>query len=328
MNGRGGEFGFIESLAKLASGAPEALGLKDDGAVLDLGDGQTLVIAADMVQAGVHTLADASAAQVASKALRSNLSDLAAMGAAPAFYLSTICWPGAPGEQDRTALIEALEAEQETFGIRLIGGDTIVGKGPLSISITVLGWAEGAVLRRAGAHTGDDVWVSSSIGDGWLGLGVAQGKITGLDSKDRAFLLNRYQYPEPRLKLGAQLAALAHCAVDVSDGLLADAAHLARAGHCRLCLTPSALPLSAPAQRWLAGQADQHGAREALMRGGDDYELLFTAAKKRRQQIEALGKPPGVSLTRIGSVVSGQGVALAQEGGADRVVSDAGFTHF
>ncbi len=328
MSAKSGEFGFIAALAKLADGAPQALGLQDDAAVLNLGKGRDLVIAADMVQAGVHTLANATPAQVASKALRSNLSDLAAMGAEPAFYLSTISWPGTHGADDRQALIAALSTEQETFGLRLIGGDTIVGQGLLSISITVLGWAKNGVLRRSGARIGDDVWVSGTIGDGWLGLRAAQGRLGGASRSARDFLVHRYMYPEPRLALGAKLVRLAHSALDVSDGLLADAAHLAAQGQGALRLDPEALPLSASAQHWLAGQEDQGAAREVLMRGGDDYELLFTAPVKRRPQIKALCQPLGLALSRIGSVVAGQGVMLAQRHGADRAVAAEGFTHF
>ena len=328
MSVQGGEFGFIAALSRLAARAPQSLGLQDDGAVLALADGRSLVIAADMVQAGVHTLADAPVEQVAGKALRSNLSDLAAMGASPAFYLSTISWPGPPDEASQRALIAALQAGQEAFGLTLIGGDTIVGQGPLSLSITVLGWAEGPLLRRAGARPGDDVWVSGTIGDGWLGLTVAQGRQSGLDAADQAFLVRRYEYPDPRLKLGASLPPLAHCGLDVSDGLLADAAHLAEQGEGCVCLDPLALPLSAPARRWLARQADQDAARESLMRGGDDYELLFTAPPEHRAAIEALQAPADTRLSRIGRIVPGQGVALAQADGTVRPVRAAGFTHF
>ncbi len=323
-----GEFAFIAALAKQAAHTPEALGLGDDGAVLWLGDGRKLVLVADMLQAGVHTMKGASAAQIASKALRTNLSDLAAMGAEPAFYLSTICWPGAPDEHEMSILVETLENEQKQFNLSLIGGDTICGQGPLTISMTVLGWASGPLLRRVGAQIGDDVWVSGIIGDGWLGLGVAQGNITSLDTNDADYLLGRYEYPEPRLALGKRLAPLAHCALDVSDGLIADAKHLARAGDCCLHLDYEHIPLSNAARHWLSVQNNQKTAINALMENGDDYELLFTAAVDQGQRIDEISHDLGLDLTRIGRVIKGQGVMLGTPDGAVQPAKHSGFTHF
>ncbi len=323
-----GEFAFIAALANKAATTPEALGLGEDGAVLWIGDGRKLVLVADMLQAGVHTMKDASAGQIASKALRANLSDLAAMGAEPAFYLSTICWSGAPAELEMQILSEALVKDQEKFGISLIGGDTICGQGPMAISITALGWVSGPLLRRIGAQIGDDVWVSGTIGDGWLGLGVAKGEISSLNSGDTEYLKERYEYPEPRLALGARLASVAHCALDISDGLIADATHLAGGGDCCLCLDVERIPMSAAAHHWLREQKNQAQAREALMAGGDDYELLFTAAADQRVQIAMLSKETGLELTRIGCVQKGQGVMLGKADGTLHLAGNSGFTHF
>ncbi|PHS21874.1 MAG: thiamine-phosphate kinase [Robiginitomaculum sp.] len=323
-----GEFAFIEALAKQAARTPEALGLTDDGAVLWIDGGRKLVMAADMLQAGVHTMPNASPAQIASKALRTNLSDLAAMGAKPAFYLSTISWPGAPSDDDMQSLVQALAQDQERFGIALVGGDTICGQGPFTISITVLGWAEGPLLRRTGAQKEDDIWVSGTIGDGYLGLAVAQGRACGLSNARQEHVLSRYEYPEPRLTLGQALARIAHCGLDVSDGLIADAEHLAKAGQCALVLDPLRVPLSEAGRQWIKAQTDTHGARETLMGGGDDYELLFCAPRQDREKIIALSHSLDVSLTRIGKVIVGEGVHLHKGDGIRKVAGRSGFTHF
>ena len=323
-----GEFAFIAALAAKAAKAPEALGLGDDGAVLWMGDGRKLVLVADMLQAGIHALKDASPAQIACKALRTNLSDLAAMGAQPAFYLSTLCWPKDTDEMQKQALINALAEDQKRFGLALIGGDTIGGAGPFTISITMLGWAKGPLLRRAGAQIGDDVWVSGTIGDGVLGLGVAQGTISPTKEVDARFLRRRYEYPEPRLALGHKLAPMAHGAIDISDGLIADAAHLAEAATVCLCLDPDRVPLSDAGRRWVDGQSDRDNALEHLMAGGDDYELLFVASGEHRENIETISQEIGLPLRRIGKVIAGQGVRLGKDDGPQRKSCKTGFTHF
>ncbi|MDQ7019640.1 MAG: thiamine-phosphate kinase [Robiginitomaculum sp.] len=323
-----GEFAFIAALAAKAAKTPEALGLGDDGAVLWMGDGRKLVLVADMLQAGIHALGDAAPAQIACKALRTNLSDLAAMGAQPAFYLSTLCWPKNTDAAQKQTLITALAEEQERFGISLIGGDTIGGVGPFTISITMLGWARGPLLRRAGAQVGDDIWVSGTIGDGVLGLGVAQGFISVAQEADAQFLRRRYEYPDPRLSLGIKLASLAHCAIDVSDGLIADAAHLAAAANVCLCLDPDRVPLSEAARGWLGREADRENALETLMAGGDDYELLFTVPVAERALVKEISQDIGLPLGRIGQVIAGQGVRLGKEGGPHREPRQTGFTHF
>lgn len=322
------EFAFIEALAKHVAEAPEALGLNDDGAALWFGDGRKLVVVADMLQAGVHTLSNASPDQVICKALRTNLSDIAAMGAAPAFFLCTLALPKKPEAAQIQQIVSALDKEQKHFGVSLIGGDTIGGKGPFTVSITVLGWAAGPLLRRSGAKIGDDVWVSGHIGDGWLGLQVAQQKITSLSSAHEKSVLRRYEYPEPRLKLGVALAGIAHSAIDVSDGLLGDAVHIANASGCALTIRPALVPLSVATQNWLRDENDPETSRVSLLTGGDDYELLFTAPTENVDKITGLSAALGINLCRIGKVCAGEGVLLENEAGQRHTAPKTGFTHF
>lgn len=318
-----GEFGFIRTrLAPLTRGHPAALDLSDDAAVLTPDPACQLVVASDMLVAGVHFLESDPPEVAAERALRSNLSDLAAMGAEPLGYLSSIAWPAGVMQAWRDRFVDGLASAQDAFGISLLGGDTTTGPGPLTISLTMLGQVPtGSALLRHGAQIGEDVWVSGTIGDARLGLDVARGVLPA-----NPVLLQRYQRPTPRLALGVGLRRLATACLDISDGLIADAGHIAAVSGVRLELQASQVPLSSQARSWLAGE---YGASLiALVTGGDDYELLFCAPQASRAAVQALGAQLDLALTRIGTVRDGQGVALI---GADDAVLETGaggFTHF
>ena len=316
-----GEFDFIQKrLLPLTERDPAALGLADDAAILQPGPGQDTVLACDSLVAGVHFLASDPPAVVAARVLRTNLSDLAAMGARPRAYLAAIAWPEALDADWREAFVRALHREQSRFGLTLIGGDTTSTPGPLTVSLTLVGQvATGTAIRRSGANPGDDVWVSGVIGDGVLGLFSARNGARALSDA-----LSRYQSPEPRLALGQDLRGLASAAIDVSDGLLADAGHLASASRCRLALDVDAVPVSPTATAWLSSGGDL----EALLTGGDDYELLFTAPADCRDRVGALGEAAELTLTRIGSVRRGDGVQARHRDGRLMQPLRAGFTHF
>ncbi len=319
----GGEFGFIRTrLAPLARGHPAALDLTDDAALLDPMPGSQFVVASDMLVAGVHFLATDPPEVAAERAVRSNLSDLAAMGAEPLGYLSSIAWPTGVAEAWRDGFIAGLASAQDAFGLCLLGGDTTAGPGPLTISLTMLGQLPaGAALLRRGALAGDDVWVSGTIGDAMLGLAIARG-----DLAPDPFLLERYCRPSPRLDLGIGLRGLASACLDISDGLVADAGHIAALGGIRLELQAARIPLSPQARMWL-----ETGPPDGLVRlvtGGDDYELLFCAPAAQRAEILALGERLGLVLSRIGGVTGGQGVALIDAGGVTLDAGAGGFTHF
>jgi len=215
-----GEFEFIARLLKPLAGHEAALGLADDAAILEPSPAKSLVLTKDMLVEGVHYLAGDPPGDIAAKALRVNLSDLAAMGATPVAYLMGISRNERQGLSWMEQFVEGLARDQATFGLSLIGGDTTATPGPMTISITALGEVpSGRALRRNGAQPGDVVLVSGTIGDACLGLGVARGEIEG-DAD--GFLLGRYRLPTPRLPLAPLLSRYAHAAIDVSDGLVAD----------------------------------------------------------------------------------------------------------
>jgi len=269
------EFGQIARLYRpLTRGAPEALDLLDDAAVIPSRPGFDLVVTKDAMVEGVHFLAGEAPELVARKLLRVNLSDLAAKGAQPYGYFLAVAWPKSCDWAARRRFADGLAEDGEAFDLTLLGGDTVSTTGPLTVSLTLLGWvAAGGTIRRGGGRPGDLVMVSGTIGDGFLGLGAARGEIPDQDG----YLAGRYRLPTPRLDLREALAAGASAAADVSDGLIADAGHVARASGCGLRLDLERLPLSPAAQAWLAGQGDRTAALVALASGGDDYEVVCAA---------------------------------------------------
>lgn len=288
------EFGQIAALFRpLTRGAPEALDLLDDAAVIRSRPGFDLVMTKDALVEGVHFLASDPPDLIARKLLRVNLSDLAAKGAEPYGYFLATAWSEAFGWPQRQAFAEGLRADGETYGLTLLGGDTVSTPGPLTLSVTMLGWVPaGRMVRRGGAEVGDLVLVSGTIGDGGLAWRAARGEIPDPDGVHQA----RYRLPVPRVELRDRLLAHAHAAADVSDGLIADAGHIARASGLGLRLDLDRLPLSPVVRAWLEAQPDRGQGLLALAALGDDYEIVCTAAP---DQAEDLG------LTVIGEITPG-----------------------
>ena len=301
-----------------------ALDLADDAAVLDIPAGRQLVIAADTMVEGVHYLPADPPETVGRKLLRVNLSDLAAMGAAPLGYLMATSFARGVAEDWIAGFVRGLAQDQREFGIGVLGGDTTVTPGPTCLSLTILGTvAPGAVLRRAGARAGDDVWVSGTIGDGALGLRVLQGSLAG----DAAgHLARRYRLPEPRLALGQAIAGTARAGMDVSDGLVQDLGHLCRAAGCGAVVEAATVPVSDAARALVAADP---GLLPLLLTGGDDYELLFAAAPSARAAIEAQAAAAGTPVTRIGRFVAGPPeVAVLDATGRALPLGRGGWSHF
>lgn len=327
MSGEG-EFEFIaRRLAPLSEGAPGAAGLTDDGALIDLDPGETLAVTTDTLIEGRHFPEDGDPERAARKALRVNLSDLAAMGARPFGYCLNIVWPQEGASARAEAFVRGLQADQDRFGVRLLGGDTTRGPGPWTLAVTAFGRRPaGLSLRRGGARAGDSLVVTGSIGDAALGLEILQGGEFGLSGDEAAWLIARSLTPEPRLEAIPAMGRHARAAIDVSDGLLADARHLAIESGLHLSVDLAAIPASAPAQSWLARQDDQAAARLKLATGGDDYELLL--ATQRPALLIAELAEAGLAAAEIGKFdVRRAGVTVRHDGVV--VTPDAwGFTHF
>jgi thiamine-monophosphate kinase len=316
-----GEFEFIARRLRPLATARGALALTDDAALLDPSPGQQLVLAKDAMVAGVHFLPDDPPGQIAQKLLRVNLSDLAAMGAAPIGYLLALARPREITDEWLAEFCSGFAADNAAFGVALLGGDTVSTPGPLTLSLTAIGEVpRGAALLRGGARPGDDVWVSGTLGDAALGLKVLRGELDPVEPA-RAALIERYRLPQPRLALGQALRGIASAVIDISDGLVADLGHILEVSGAGAELSADALPLSAAAR-------DLPGARDAALSGGDDYELLFTAPPERRGAIEALSSQLDLPLTRIGTIQADPGVHVLDITGRELPVAKAGWQHF
>lgn len=302
------------------------LGLLDDAALIECRAGRHLVVTADAIVAGVHFLPDDPPHLVAKKLLRVNLSDLAAMAARALHYLITTALPPALGAEWVAGFAEGLAADQRHFGVELLGGDSVATAGPAVLSLTAIGEVEaGREIRRNGARAGDDIWVSGTIGDAFLGLGARRGAYPQLTAEDRAALIARFQVPEPRVALGPALAGIAHAMIDISDGLLADLGHICETSRVAAIVALDTLPLSAGAQKLAASES---GLRAQLATGGDDYELLFTASPADTELIAALSKKLGLPIAKIGRIEAGAGVRLVDGEGRTIPVEHAGWRHF
>jgi thiamine-monophosphate kinase len=300
-----------------------ALDLGDDAALLTPPAGQQLVLAADALVAGVHFLPDDPPGMIARKLLRVNLSDLAAMGAAPLGYLMTTAFTRGTADSWIAEFVAGLADDQRHFCIAVLGGDTVATPGPACFSLTIIGVVPpGQALHRRGARVGDDIWVSGSIGDAALGLRVLQGSLT---ADADGHLARRYRLPEPRLALGEALRGLARAAMDVSDGLVQDLGHLCRAAGCGAEISADNVPLSPAARAALATDAV---LLPLILTGGDDYELLFAAAPEDADAVRAAGKKAGVPVARIGRFIAGEGVVVRDASGAALSLSQGGWSHF
>jgi thiamine-monophosphate kinase len=324
---RSGEFDLIAKFfAPLSRGEAGAFSLTDDAAALTPREGCDLVVTTDAIVAGVHFFAGDPPDAIAQKALRVNVSDLAAKGARPWVYLLTAVLPRDVDDAWVKAFAGGLKRDQERFGLTLVGGDTTATPGPLTVSIVALGEVgRGIMLTRGGAKSGDDVWVTGTIGDAFLGLKVLQGKMDELSAAQQRAVVGRYRLPDPRVTVGQGLVGLAHACVDVSDGLAADLGHVAKVSGVAVRIQGHEVPLSAAAKAALRSGGVQLAD---LVSGGDDYELAFAAPPSVRSRIEALAGATRVPITRIGEVTAGKGVTLLSADGAPMPLARAGFTHF
>jgi len=310
------EFETIARLFRpLAEGDPAARGLLDDAAVLPGRGGHDLVLSKDALVEGVHFLHGDPIDLVARKLLRVNLSDLAAKGAEPFGYLLVTAWPNGTSFASKERFAAGLAEDQRAFGVRLLGGDTVSTPGPLTFSVTALGWVpHGRAPARSGARPGDVVVVSGSIGDGWLGLRAARGELHGLEAARLEALARHYRLPEPRLPLLKLVREAATASLDVSDGLIADLGHIAAASGVAIDVELDRVPVSRAARAWLDNRTDPVVSRLDLATGGDDYEIACTVRHDQLDLVLKGAERAGVPMHAIGRVTAGQGVRVTFEG--------------
>ncbi len=329
---RRGEFETIAEVFAPLANDPAALGLADDAALLKPDPGHDLVVTSDMLVAGVHFFASDPPSQIARKALRVNLSDLAAMGAVPRVYLLAIARPDSCGDDWMNEFASGLAADQAEFSVSLVGGDTVSTPGPLSLAVTAFGQVRiGSALQRGGAGAGDLIYVSGTIGDAALGLATLRGdhglpaSAPQMTETHMAALRERYYLPHPRTGLGRRLVGLASAAIDVSDGLIADLGHICAASGLGAAIDAAEVPLSVSARTLLEAQPEL--LRIALT-GGDDYELLFTVALENAAAVERAAAEASVGVTRIGAMSRGSGVRVRAADGNPLSLPSAGYEHF
>ena len=313
------EFDLIRRYFAPLASSPGADGLRDDVAEIAPG----LIATKDAIVEGVHFLPDDPISTVAQKLVRVNVSDIIAKGGKPDAALLALVWPKGRAPEQLGDFSRALGADLARWGAHLVGGDTTSTDGPLTLSLTLLGRVgERGPVRRSGAQVGDDVWVSGTIGDGALGLMAAQGVFGKLSAEASNLLVSRYRVPEPpRLAFADIVAANATGSIDVSDGLVADAGHIAEASGVRIVLRAADVPLSATADFYLT---NGKVGLDALLTGGDDYQTLFTAPTSARAKIEQAGH----AVSRIGIVEQGAGVRVLDASGGEMAFESAGWRHF
>ena len=305
---------------------PGALGLSDDAAFLTPPPGCDLVLKTDAIVGGVHFFPEDAAHTVASKALRVNLSDLAAKGARPLGFLLSLALPKEIGDDWLEGFAQGLRGDAVLFDCPLFGGDTDRTPGPITISIAMIGSVpEGTMVRRAGAKAGDRVFVSGTIGDAALGVMVQKGKNWQLSGSHRQHLVSRYLLPQPRNALAEALRTHASAAMDISDGLAGDFAKLCRASGVAADIEVARVPLSEAAKAVIGADS---AMLETALTGGDDYEIVCAVPAIKCASFSAAAKAANVAATEIGEVKAGEGARFLASDGRALTFKRASFSHF
>lgn len=326
MSPRFGEFDLIARYFAPLAG-PAGLELRDDAALMRLAPGEDLVLTADALVAGVHFFADDPPGAIARKALRVNLSDLAAKGARPLGFLLTLALPSDWRDDWLAAFAEGLGADVSAFNCPLIGGDTVSTPGPMTLSVTAIGSAaQGRMAKRTGVRAGDRLYVTGTIGDAAIGLKVRLGHGPDISQVHKAFLLERYLIPEPRVALINAMAAHANGGMDVSDGFVGDLAKMLDVSGVSARVPIYRLPLSPAGRAAIAADPDLF---EVAATGGDDYEVLASASPSSASAFEAAAAAAGVPLTFVGEAVEGREPPsfIGADGNAV-VFARAAYSHF
>jgi thiamine-monophosphate kinase len=296
------------------------LGVGDDAALIDVTNGMDLAVSTDTMVSGTHFFPDVDPEHLGHKALAVNLSDMAAMGALPYWAMLALTLPSVD-HQWLGAFAKGFFDLAAEYNVSLVGGDTT--RGPLTLTVTIMGEVPmGAALRRNGAKAGNDVWVSGNLGDAALAVAHRHGKLV-LEESDYHEAVMRLYEPTPRVNLGQALRGLATAAIDISDGLLADLGWICRLSGVGATVDLSQVPVSPIGAKHVASDA----GLTAIVAGGDDYELCFTAPANARESITDLTNVLGIPLTRIGQVKRGKGVSLMNDGKPVKI-DGRGFDHF
>jgi thiamine-monophosphate kinase len=318
------EFNVIEDFfkAKSIQRKDVIIGIGDDGAVTHIPQGQALVTTTDTLLSGVHFLAETPAHAIAQKAIAVNLSDLAAMGAEPAWISLSLSLPTI----DADWLEEFSNGLQEYavyYSVQLIGGDTV--QGPLAITITAQGFVPfEQALTRSKAKPGDSVYVTGTLGDAGLGLHLAQKKCALDDLEHQNYLLNRLNYPTPRLSIGTSLRRIASSCIDISDGLVSDIKHILKASQCGATIHVDKLPISQALKESVAFSQ----AIDYALSAGDDYELLFTVSEEQKGHLETTLASANVHATYIGHVTVNVGKLELRLADKPYEYNEKGYEHF
>lgn len=331
MDGAGsGEDRFIARFLRPIAGHAAALGLRDDAALLSPPEGCDLVLTKDAVVAGVHFFPDDPPAAIARKALRVNLSDLAAKGAEPLGALLALALPKGTPDAWMEAFAAGLGADADAYSCPILGGDTVSTPGPVTITLTALGaLPKGGFVPRTGARAGMAILVTGTIGDAALGLRLRQDAdhpaFAGLGEERRAHLLDRYLHPQPRLALAPALRSHAAAAMDVSDGLAGDLAKMLAASGCGGRIEARRVPLSGAAAAVV--KADPALLAVALT-GGDDYEVLACVPHAAVPAFTMQAAQAGVPVALIGETREAQGLDVTDAGGHPLDLGPGSFSHF
>jgi thiamine-monophosphate kinase len=329
QNNPSGEDSLIARYFKPLATDPGAFGLGDDAAILQA-SGDDIVVTTDAIVEGVHFLPDDPADTIARKALRVNLSDIAAKGATPAGFVLTLALRAAD-EAWLEPFARALGEDAAQFGCPLLGGDTVSTPGPLMISITAFGRVPaGKMVHRSGAKPGDRVVVTGTIGDAALGLDILKGgTVAGALAADvaaRTMLVERYRIPQPRNALANAVRDHASAAMDVSDGLAGDLAKLCEASGVSAVIDAQSVPLSAAVATLLSRHI---AGMEAIVSGGDDYEILCAIPENRFEPFAQAAGLAGVVVTPIGTIIAGSSVPRFLDGqGREIALPRLSHSHF
>jgi thiamine-monophosphate kinase len=316
-----GEDALIARFFSPLATSPGAYGLTDDAASLIVPEGQELITTLDTLVAGVHFRENDPPDLIARKALRVNLSDLAAKAAEPIGYFLSLALNADWTEAWLGEFVAGLGADQQNYGISLYGGDTVMTPGPLTISLTAFGTVPaGQMIRRGTAKIGDHLFVSGTIGDAALGLRVGEAVGQGQD-----YLRRRYLVPEPRLDLRRALGEVASAAMDISDGMLGDLAKMCAASGVGAAIDRSQIPLSDATANALEFDLD---VWDLILTGGDDYEILAAVPPDHVDRFQELANLSGIVLSPIGMIEAEDGVRLFDGSRKLKLPSVLSFEHF